>query len=107
MLARCIRDAGETVPGQIDEALPVPQAEKVDELRPAWRFAGPRELPPVDNNIDRARLAGVRAPGDGHLDTTVGHKLLRRVGARNKSGFRVLRHGVCPQDSVYNLGLLV
>ena len=55
--------------------------KEIDKLRPARCFAGPRELAAVDNDVDRAGFAGVRAPGKRDLSAGVGNKLRRRVRA--------------------------
>jgi len=60
---------------QVDEALIALQAEEIDQLCAAWRFAGPRELPPIDDDVNRTRLAGIRPASDGDFRTRVRNEL--------------------------------
>jgi len=96
VLSHCIRYARETVTRQIHEPLPVPQAEEIHELRPAWRLAGACKLPPIHDYVDSARFSGIRPARHGNLDTVVRNELTGGVRARDKPRFRVMRHGGMP-----------
>ncbi len=96
MLPHRSRHPGETVARQIHESLLFPKAEKIDELGPTWCLAGARELPAVDDDIDRTRLAGIGAAGHRDLDARVWRKLLEGIGALDKAGIWELRHGSMP-----------
>ena len=50
------------------------------------------ESAPVDDRVDRARFAGVRAPGEGDLGTPVRDELLGGIGAGQKGRVREIRH---------------
>ena len=97
MIADALGYPGKTVAGQVDQPLPVPEMEKVHELRATGRLARAGELAAVDDDVDRTRLAGVRPPGDRDLDTAVRHELLAGVGALYETGIGVLRHGGMPR----------
>ena len=71
--------------------------EEIDEPGSARCLTGTRKLAPIDNDIDRARLAGIRAPGDSDLTACIRGELIAGVGALNKASFRVLRHGGTPR----------
>ena len=95
---------GKSVAGQIDETHAVPKLKEVYELGPAGGFAGPRELTPVDYDVDSTRFSRVRAPCHGDLPAVVRQELLWRVGAQNEFCIWVLRHGIWPRSIVYNPG---
>ena len=107
MVAHGIGDLCKSVTGQIHKPLPFSQVEEVDELRATGRLARTCELAPIDDYVDSAGLAGIRAARYSNLGAVVRDELAQGVGTLDEAGVRVLRHGVCPGDSVYNLGLLV
>jgi hypothetical protein len=103
MLAHGIGYPGKPIPGQVDQPLLVGELEKIDQLRPSRGLAGPGELPPINNNIDGTRLNGVGSTGNGDLASRIGRELIQGIGTLDKCGIRVLRHGLRPDNVVYNL----
>ena len=75
VLLHAFPDLGESVAGEVHQALPRLHFEEVDELGPPWRFARTGELAAVDDDIDCAGLASVGAPGHSHFPALVGQEL--------------------------------
>ena len=90
MLALAIGHFGEAVSRQIYQALVIAEIEEVDQLCAPGRLAGPRELPPVNNNIDRTRLARVGSARHGDFYASVLRELPQGIGAFDKTGIREL-----------------
>ncbi len=52
-------DFREAVTRQVDQSLPFPDIEKIDELGPPGRLAGFRKLPAIHDSVDRAGFARI------------------------------------------------
>jgi hypothetical protein len=57
---------------------------EVDGLRAARGLAGERQTLALDQRVDRARLADVRAPGEGQLGRPRGRNIAWAAGRREK-----------------------
>ena len=84
-----VRDAGESITGQIHQSLTITEAEEIHQLGAPRDLAGTGELAAIDDHIDRARFTCIRAAGHGDLGPGIRHKLADSVGAGQKPGFRV------------------
>ena len=65
-------DCRVAVAGQVDQATIIVDTEKVQQLGAAGGAAGARQGFLIAQGVDRAGLAGVRAPGKGHFKAFVG-----------------------------------
>src|SRR6185295_11935179 len=83
---------GVTVARQIHDATLAAEVEEIHEPRPTRSAAHAREPMPLEDGVDRARLAHVRATGEGDLRSMVGWKLRRLRGAHEKLHVREEAH---------------
>jgi hypothetical protein len=84
LLALRVRCAREAVAGQVDEARPARQLIEVDGLRTPGRLAGEGEALALEQRIDRARLADVRAAGERQFRRPGRRQIARASGRREK-----------------------
>jgi hypothetical protein len=84
LLALRVRCAREAVTGQVDEARPARQLVEVDGLRTPGRLAGEGEALALEQRIDRARLADVRAAGERQLRRPGRRQIARAASRREK-----------------------
>ena len=82
----------EPVAREINETAIIVEVEEINELRPAWCLARARKLPPIDNDIDRAGLSGIRSTGKGDLGALIRDELCGCVSTLDEFSFWVLRH---------------
>ena len=86
-------DFGESVPWQIDQALIASHIEKINQLGATRCFTRAREISSSGQNVDCAGLAGIRAPGKGHLAAGIIRKSLRIIRACQELDLIKLGHG--------------
>ncbi|MNC19651.1 hypothetical protein D3C75_675860 [compost metagenome] len=79
------RYLGVAVAGQVDQAALVVETEEVEQLGPPRGLRGTRQTG-VGQGVHRAGLAGVGAPGEGHLVTHVRRTLVDLRGALDEGG---------------------
>ncbi len=90
MVAQGVRDFGEAVARQIDQAPIVRKVKEIDQAGSARRLAGSSNLPPIDDDVQGAGLAGIGSPGNSDLGPGIRDKLSEGVGALDETGFGVV-----------------
>src|SRR5688572_27506268 len=102
LLAQRLRRARITVPGQVDEArllfILLAEPVEVDGLRAAWSFAREGEALAAEERVDRARLADVRAPGEGDLWWPGGRQIAGPADRGDKLCLREYSNKIAPFD---------
>ena len=84
------RGLGKTIARQINQEAANLSLKKIQMLGTARGLAGEGEPFLIGNDIDCARLAGVRAPSKGHLALTVGWQVAEVGDGRKETG---VEHG--------------
>ena len=92
MIADALGYPGKTVAGQVDQPLPVPEMEKVHELRATGRLARSRERLASGDRVDRAGFSRVRPTGKCDLETRIGRKLLGAASAGQETSVKNSGH---------------
>ena len=62
------------------------QGKKIEQLRPSWRLAGPRQIFLPAQGVNSAGLAGVGAPTKSDFSTRIGRTLAQLCCTDEKSG---------------------
>lgn len=86
-------DLGKTVAGQVNQPLRVGEAEKIDQLGTARRFAGAGQLAVAGNRVDTTGLASVRPAGKRHLGPGIGRALGEFAGTGKELCKLKIGHG--------------
>ena len=92
MIARRPGNPGIAVARQIHQPLVLRQAEEINQLRSSRAFARAGKITAIHYRIDGAGFSDIGTPGEGDFDPNIGDKLMRLVGAGQKTGVGKDRH---------------
>jgi hypothetical protein len=102
LVAKGMRGARESVAGQVDQPrfplVFLPERVEIDGLRAAGRLAGKRKALAAEQRVDRARLADVRAAGEGELGRAGRRDIAGPAGRGEKLCLREYSNKIAPFD---------